>query len=48
MRLKLKTEEQDRIICQKNDKINQLQIVISEINKQDLDMSFLRQENSNL
>ena len=48
MRLKMKTEEQERIICQKNEKINQLQVVISEINKQDLDMSFLRQENTNL
>jgi hypothetical protein len=44
----MKTEEQERIICQKNEKINQLQVVISEINKQDLDMSFLRQENANL
>jgi hypothetical protein len=28
--------------------MNQLQVVISEINKQDLDVSYLRQENGNL
>lgn len=48
MRLKLKSEEQERIITQKNQKINQLQITLSEINKKELDMGYLKEENKNL
>jgi hypothetical protein len=43
MRLKLKTEEQERIIVQKNEKVNQLQITISEIHRQDLDIGYLKE-----
>ena len=47
MRLKLRTEEQEKAINEKNIKIRELQTQVGTLQKKELDLEYLKEENSN-
>jgi hypothetical protein len=46
--MRVKSEEQDKQIAEKNDKLKQLSSQLSELQKKDLDLAYVKEECSNL
>ena len=47
MRMRVKCEEQDTLISEKNSKIRELQLQLTNLQKKQLDLEYLKQEKSN-
>jgi hypothetical protein len=48
MKMKLKVEEQEKLLAEKNEKIKTVSNALIELQKKDLDLAYLKEECNNL